>query len=126
MDKKIVPVPEEFVEQFKELVSLDEQIYDLKRDHEMKSAKVWAEVEKKFDARGKVLKFNKEKMEITIIDPMSEEDEEAEMLKRIRSGKAAPYSKTPVILDKNQMGSALPKIGLKKVGLFERIKNSFK
>lgn len=124
MADKTIPVPEKYLERFKELVRLDTQIYDLRSEHTLKSTKLWSEVEVELDARGKALKYDKDNNTITIFDKTDEQD--AKMLSRIREGKATPYNTTPVNLAPTSMGKALPRMTpSRKISLLQRIINSF-
>ena len=125
MVEKTIPVPERYVDRFKELIKLETEIYDIKREHEIKATQLWTELEKDLDLRGKGLKFNKEKFTIKIIDSSAEI--EAEMVRKMREGKTQMFDKTPINLKDVGLGKAMPRIsGERKASLWERIKNSLK
>lgn len=119
-NKKIVPVPEQCVDGFKRLLEIDTEVYDLKREMEIKSREVWSEVEKHYDSRGKLLKFNKEENHIEIIE--SDEDEDEAMLEKIRQGKVEQVAYAPAKIS-DSMGSALPRIHAGKPSWREKIAN---
>lgn len=124
MAKKTIPVPENYVERFKELVSLDSKLYDLRQEHGIKASQVWSDFEKEFDLRGKILKFDRDKFIITVEENNDELDRQ--MMEKIRGGKAQPYNQQPVVLSQKEMGKALPQVFGKKPSLWQRFKNSFK
>jgi hypothetical protein len=109
MAKNIIQIPPEFQPRFDELVALETQ-------------SLWHDFEIKFDVRGHLLKFIKDKNVVETVDP--EEDRDAKMRDSIRKGGAVPVAQHAAGL-KHPMGSALPKVAFRRPSLFQRIKERF-
>lgn len=95
--------------------ALDEEIYDKKNKFEILSRQLWFDFEKTFNLRGSVLKYNKEKECVEVIDNSRKED--MEMLDKIKNKEASPY---------NPIGNPLPKMmesKIEKGKVWRRIKN---
>lgn len=116
MAKQTIQVPAELQPKFNEIVEIEQKLYDLKHEFEIKVRQCWFEAETLLNLRGKVLKYNKEKKVIEVIEDAKEKD--AEMLAKIRGGQA-----TPVVPP--GMGSPLPRIFGQRPSIWQRIKNSF-
>jgi len=119
MDKKYYDVPEELNEQLQEILQLEASSYDLNQELKNKSAIFWTKAEQILDVRGQILKYNKPSKKIEVIDNTKEIDQK--MLEGILAGQFAPAANHKVNMSTEKMGTALPRIGIPKRSLFDRI-----
>lgn len=117
--EKTFDIPEGLVPKYEELLALERAAYDLNQDLKRKGGEFWAEIERTYDLRGKPLKLDKDTRKIMVVDKSQMPPAQTIPGRLNAAGKPVPIK-----INKDEMGTALPKMTEQKEGAIGRIKNA--
>lgn len=121
MENKIVPVPEQFVPRFKEILDIENRRADLAVELSAKATALWGEVKALLDARDRHITLNRETMELTVYGHgVTEEEIKMSLRAKAVGGMTA---KVPVNVSTREHGNALPTFTAVKPTLLGRIRS---